>query len=223
MTCETYRYGDTVICKSCKRQWEHGETVECMEANPRAISPPKMSSLLSRLENAGLTTRSTAARMSSNETPMMHMEEAPEPALQRQEGGKHYKGFVIQPVEFLLASGYDFCLASAVKYLSRWREKNGIEDLRKAVHFIQLRVELIDRIATPKATPLMSMNTFIDRNRIPLAEAGILRLIEMWSWAEHYGMKMLDVQGQAVRREKLPDMIIKKIKYLIEEAEGDLL
>jgi hypothetical protein len=38
--------------------------------------------------------------------------------------------------------GVDWCEANVVKYITRWRDKNGLEDLRKAMHYIQL---LIDR------------------------------------------------------------------------------
>lgn len=71
----------------------------------------------------------------------------PEPAtpLDVQVAGDHYKSLAIQPVEFCHANGIGFLEGSAIKYLTRWRDKNGVEDLRKARHFIDLLIELETR------------------------------------------------------------------------------
>ncbi len=58
-----------------------------------------------------------------------------------QVGGTHYKGMKIQPVEYIHANNIGFCEGSAIKYLSRWRQKGGLQDLEKAKHFIDLLVE----------------------------------------------------------------------------------
>jgi hypothetical protein len=63
-------------------------------------------------------------------------------ALDVQTGGSHYKDLKIQPVEYIHANGLGFCEGSVIKYISRWRAKNGIEDLKKARHFIDLLIEL---------------------------------------------------------------------------------
>ena len=63
-------------------------------------------------------------------------------ALTTQVAGSHYKDFPIQPVEFAQKNGLTFCEASAIKYLCRHRNKNGVEDLKKAKHFIDLLIEL---------------------------------------------------------------------------------
>lgn len=65
-----------------------------------------------------------------------------ESALARQEGGSHYKAYPIQPVEFIHANHIPFCEANAIKYLCRHREKNKAADLRKAIHYIELLLEL---------------------------------------------------------------------------------
>ena len=66
-------------------------------------------------------------------------------ALTRQEGGSHYKDLAIQPVEYIHANGLGFCEGSVVKYVTRWRSKNGIQDLKKARHFLDLLIELEER------------------------------------------------------------------------------
>lgn len=48
----------------------------------------------------------------------------------------------IQPVEFIHKNGIGFCEGSAIKYLARWRAKGGIEDLKKARHFIDLLIQM---------------------------------------------------------------------------------
>ena len=59
-----------------------------------------------------------------------------------QVGGTHYKDMPIQPVEFIHRNGIGFCEGAAIKYLARWRAKGGLQDLRKARHFIDLLIEM---------------------------------------------------------------------------------
>lgn len=63
-------------------------------------------------------------------------------ALDKQVGGGHYKKMKIQPLAFIHANEIGFAEGSAIKYLCRWRDKNGIQDLEKAKHFIELLIQL---------------------------------------------------------------------------------
>ena len=63
-------------------------------------------------------------------------------ALLVQEGGSHYKQMKIQPIEFIHANNIQFAEGSVIKYVSRWRSKNGVADLKKARHFLDLLIEL---------------------------------------------------------------------------------
>lgn len=63
-------------------------------------------------------------------------------ALQKQEGGNHYKGFTIQPIEYIHANNIPFAEGSVIKYVTRWRDKGGVADLKKAIHFLELLIEL---------------------------------------------------------------------------------
>lgn len=63
-------------------------------------------------------------------------------ALATQVGGGHYKDMKIQPVEYIHANGLDYFEGNVIKYVSRWRKKNGIDDLEKARHYINLLIEL---------------------------------------------------------------------------------
>lgn len=73
--------------------------------------------------------------------------EAPSPqsALDVQVGGGHYKGKRIQPVEYIAANNLNFLEGCIVKRITRWREKNGIEDLKKIQHEVELLIEMEQR------------------------------------------------------------------------------
>ena len=62
-------------------------------------------------------------------------------SLKKQVGGSHYQGFKIQPVEFFIANNTPFVEASAIKYLLRYKDKGGVEDLQKAKHYIEILIE----------------------------------------------------------------------------------
>jgi hypothetical protein len=66
-------------------------------------------------------------------------------ALDVQVQGDHYKRMAIQPVVYIHGNGMPFIEGSIVKYVSRWRVKNGVADLEKARHFIDLLIELESR------------------------------------------------------------------------------
>ena len=62
--------------------------------------------------------------------------------LKQQIGGEHYKNFAIQPAEFMHANSVPYLEGSACYYILRWRDKGGIEDLKKAKHTLDLIIEL---------------------------------------------------------------------------------
>ena len=62
-------------------------------------------------------------------------------ATEIQIGGNHYSKMEIQPIEYIMKNKIPYCEANVIKYLSRWRSKNGVEDLRKAKHYIDLLIE----------------------------------------------------------------------------------
>jgi hypothetical protein len=59
-------------------------------------------------------------------------------ALDKQEGGNHYKDMAIQPVEFITANNLGFLEGNVVKYICRHHAKNGAEDIKKAIHYCEL-------------------------------------------------------------------------------------
>jgi len=66
-------------------------------------------------------------------------------ALSKQVAGSHYKELPIQPVEYIYANALGYFEGNVVKYVTRWRKKNGIADLEKAKHYIELLIELENR------------------------------------------------------------------------------
>lgn len=58
-----------------------------------------------------------------------------------QVGGAHYKQFAHETWDVILDWGLGYLDGNAVKYLSRWRHKNGLEDLKKARHYIDKLIE----------------------------------------------------------------------------------
>jgi len=59
-----------------------------------------------------------------------------------QVGGSHYKGKAIQPWDYIIANDLGYLEGNVVKYISRWRDKGGIDDLRKVLHYTQKLIEI---------------------------------------------------------------------------------
>lgn len=60
----------------------------------------------------------------------------------RQVGGKHYKSS-IQHWDYVVANDLDYFQGQITKYVTRWRQKNGVEDLLKARHFLDKYIEVV--------------------------------------------------------------------------------
>jgi len=63
-------------------------------------------------------------------------------ATSQQVGGDHYTRLAIQPAEYNQRNGLGFCEACVVKYVSRHKHKNGRQDIEKAIHFLNLLLEI---------------------------------------------------------------------------------
>ena len=69
------------------------------------------------------------------------IEKVRQSAWNKQEGGSHYKNLKIQPMQYALENKLDYAQANVVKYVTRHADKNGKEDLLKAIHNIELMIE----------------------------------------------------------------------------------
>jgi hypothetical protein len=113
-------------------------------------------------------------------------------ALHMQHGGRHYKDLAIQPVEYALANVLPFCEGCVVKYVTRWRSKGGIDDLRKARHFLQFLIEApmykghMKRIAALVFAGAWWRDTitpkrYSEANNLSAEEAGVVRCVTVWA------------------------------------------
>ena len=62
-------------------------------------------------------------------------------ATSKQVGGDHYAVMKIQLIEFILANELGFCEGNVIKYLCRYKRKNGLEDLKKARQYLDFLIE----------------------------------------------------------------------------------
>lgn len=63
-------------------------------------------------------------------------------ALDTQTGGNHYKDLAIQPIEYNTKNNLSFSQGNVIKYVTRYKNKNGAEDLRKAIHMLEMMLDL---------------------------------------------------------------------------------
>lgn len=59
-----------------------------------------------------------------------------------QVGGGHYKQCASQPVEYIFHNNLNYLQGNVVKYITRYKDKNGKEDLEKVKHYVDLLIEL---------------------------------------------------------------------------------
>lgn len=61
-------------------------------------------------------------------------------------GGDHYKNMALQPIEFITKNNMGFCEGNIIKYITRYKDKNGVEDLKKAKHYIEILIESFEQL-----------------------------------------------------------------------------
>ena len=62
-------------------------------------------------------------------------------ALDKQEGGQHYKNYKIQPIEYIVGNDLGYREGNVIKYVTRHKDKNGAEDIKKAIHYLEMILE----------------------------------------------------------------------------------
>lgn len=63
-------------------------------------------------------------------------------AFDSQVGGDHYKNMPIQPLAFIVANNIPFLEGNVIKYVVRWKLKHGLQDLKKAKHYLDMLIEI---------------------------------------------------------------------------------
>jgi hypothetical protein len=66
-------------------------------------------------------------------------------AFDSQVGGNHYKDMPIQPLAFIVANGIPFLEGNVIKYVVRWKLKHGLQDLKKARHYLDMLIEIEEK------------------------------------------------------------------------------
>lgn len=95
-------------------------------------------------------------------------------ALDIQVGGSHYKGLVIQPIELITAMKCSFIQGCIIKYISRYKHKNGVQDIRKCIHYAQLALQLKDRKNCKDKELSYNVNRFILKNKMTILQRRII-------------------------------------------------
>lgn len=62
----------------------------------------------------------------------------------KQVGGSHYKSLAIEPSEYAMKNGLGFAEGNVVKYVTRYKDKGGLEDLHKAKHYLEMLIESME-------------------------------------------------------------------------------
>ena len=70
----------------------------------------------------------------------------------KQIGGSHYKKYVISPWTFIRENLLNPFQANVIRYVVRYEDKNGIEDLEKIIHYCEMEIELLKKKNKQKAT-----------------------------------------------------------------------
>lgn len=86
-------------------------------------------------------------KMPENKTKRIVKEVYQSEPTNKQIGGNHYQSLAIQPVEYTVKNQLSFLQGNVIKYITRYKAKNGLQDLQKAKHYIDLIIqfEYIDK------------------------------------------------------------------------------
>ena len=61
----------------------------------------------------------------------------------KQVGGQHYI-MPIQPIDFIVKNNLSYREANVIKYVCRHKNKNGKQDIEKAIHYLEMILEEYD-------------------------------------------------------------------------------
>ena len=92
-------------------------------------------------------------------------------SLTKQIGGDHYQKRTIQPIEYILDNDLNFCEGCVIKYVTRWRDKGGVEDLMKAKHYLEFLIEQQTNLAAEAIAHNPNVETHAPKGSISLAQA----------------------------------------------------
>lgn len=95
-------------------------------------------------------------------------------AIENQVGGSHYKDMAFQPIELIAALRCSFIQGCIIKYISRYKNKNGAQDIKKCIHYAQLAIELDDKRRCNDKALSMNINKYILKNKLTILQRRII-------------------------------------------------
>lgn len=102
----------------------------------------------------------------------------------KQVGGEHYRS-EYQHWDFIELNGIGYLEAAATKYATRWRKKNGLEDLQKALHYTEKLIELhaAGRRLPRGIASAADVVRFAEANELSATEITVVHSLSRWSCA----------------------------------------
>jgi len=125
-------------------------------------------------------------------------------ALSEQIGGSHYKDMPFQPIKLISMLDLDFFQGNVVKYVSRYKLKDGVRDLEKAKHYCRMAMEM------EKSSPRLSMTIlqavfisegFVTSNGLSKWVADIIVYVYRRKWNE--AVKAIDALSKEYNQSEL--------------------
>lgn len=115
-------------------------------------------------------------------------------ALGNQIGGNHYKDRGIQPIEYIIKNKIGFCEGNVIKYITRWRYKNGVQDLIKAKHYLEFILEFNTKRGVNLAnySPTIPPRDYASKNNLTNIEAYIIRAMTVWDQFQWIGGLLIE-------------------------------
>lgn len=103
-----------------------------------------------------------------------------------QVGGNHYSKMRVQPFEFTAANDLGGIEHTIVKYVSRWQDKGGVDDVRKARHCLEFLIESAPGLVAlrdqrPAFTPSITANQYCTANQLGPLETEVIRRVYFWA------------------------------------------
>ena len=123
-------------------------------------------------------------------------------ANKRQVGGNHYQTS-IQHWDYVVANDIPYLEAQVIKYLTRWRKKNGMEDVYKAKHYLDKLIEVEEAKAQQATQPTQHAqhDSLLQRNPVIVQDGhgfGHYEQVSMCEFGQHQYEVVPDYQGGMV-------------------------
>jgi hypothetical protein len=189
--------GDGHFCPRCNLSWDQGEPEppDCLTSEwgygtqPLTIQDtPETRRAIDEWSNSNLTAKVTTVE--SNivpedldrfilKSPSTLIMGGTNSTTRKQVGGTHYLKLKIDPNRFCMRNHLDACIHGILKYVTRHRDRNGIEDLYKARHYVEIR-ETYAIDLEPAKYEAITMLEYVTQNQICVDDAEVMYRLEAY-------------------------------------------